>query len=243
MRKEKNAEKKRKKLFLLSLEARSSSPSPATAKNVSLFLKKSLISLSFLSHFKSMQRDKRRPRSGDRTLISPSHTRETERRRKRGPKKKKKKKDKNKFSPPLPSPSFPEKNCRASENHSASASPSVELLLLVGHDRAVGRRVRHARQHEALGDLVVVEEGLVGLVSAARDDLARARGAGPGAARVGEVDAGLLCGVQDVGVVCWKRGCVSGVTRGGCQGGGQRKKEEEQEQESKSKRPKRRRSR
>lgn len=70
-------------------------------------------------------------------------------------------------------------------------------------DRAVARRVGDARQHEALADLVVVEERLVRLVDAARDDLARARGAGARAARVGEVDAGLLRGVEDVGVV-WR---------------------------------------
>ena len=68
-------------------------------------------------------------------------------------------------------------------------------------DRAVAGGVRHARQHEALGDLVVVEEGLVGLVDATRDDLAGARRASSGTARVREVDAGLFCGVEDVGVV------------------------------------------
>ena len=80
-------------------------------------------------------------------------------------------------------------------------------------DRAVARRVRDARQHEALADLVVVEEGLVGLVDAARDDLAGARGAGARAARVGEVDAGLLRGVEDVGVVClvWLVGWLVGL--------------------------------
>ena len=82
-------------------------------------------------------------------------------------------------------------------------------------DRAVGRRVRHARQHEALADLVVVEEGLVRLVDAARDDLARARRARARAARVGEVDAGLLCGVEDVRVVF--RFCLR---REGEEGGG-----------------------
>ena len=96
-----------------------------------------------------------------------------------------------------------------------STASSVELLLLVRRDRAVGRRVRHARQHEALADLVVVEEGLVRLVDAARDDLARARRARARAARVGEVDAGLLCGVEDVRVVF--RFCLR---REGEEGGG-----------------------
>ena len=68
-------------------------------------------------------------------------------------------------------------------------------------DRAVRRRVRHARENKALVDLVVVEERLVRLVDAARDDLTGARGAGSGTARVREVDAGLLCGVEDVRVV------------------------------------------
>ena len=91
-------------------------------------------------------------------------------------------------------------------------------------DRAVARRVGDAGQHEALADLVVVEERLVRLVDAARDDLARARGAGARAARVGEVDAGLLRGVENVGVV-WR--VLKGVSKARRRG----EKEEEREKE------------
>jgi len=83
---------------------------------------------------------------------------------------------------------------------------SVQLLLLVGLDRAVGRRVGDAGEDKALASLVVVKEGLVALVDGAGEDDARAGGAGARPAGVGQVDAGLLGGVQDVDVVCaWKR--------------------------------------
>jgi hypothetical protein len=58
-----------------------------------------------------------------------------------------------------------------------------------------------AGEHPAVGDLAVVEVALVGLVHGAGDDLAGARGAGPRAAGVGQVDAVLLGLVQDVHVV------------------------------------------
>ena len=70
----------------------------------------------------------------------------------------------------------------------------VESLFLVGGDGAIRGRVRHAGEHEALTHLVVVEEGLVGLVDGPGLDGPGAGGAGPGAARVREVDASLLRG-------------------------------------------------
>jgi len=68
-------------------------------------------------------------------------------------------------------------------------------------DDDVGGGVGGAGEHPAAGDLVVFEEALVGLVDAAGDDLAGAGGAGPRAARVGQVDPFLLGLVQDVHVV------------------------------------------
>ena len=62
----------------------------------------------------------------------------------------------------------------------------------MGHDGAVRGGVGHAGQHEAVALLGIVQEGLVGLVDGARDDLAGARRAGTSAARVGQVQTGLL---------------------------------------------------
>ena len=75
-----------------------------------------------------------------------------------------------------------------------------ELLLLVGEDGAVRRRVRDAREAEAAAHLLVVEERAVRLVNLASGHLARARRARAGAARVGQVDALLLSLVQNVNV-------------------------------------------
>jgi hypothetical protein len=68
----------------------------------------------------------------------------------------------------------------------------VEGLLLVGIDRAVGGGVCDARQHEAAAHLGVVQERLVRLVDRAARHLAGARGARASAARVRQVEAGLL---------------------------------------------------
>ena len=76
----------------------------------------------------------------------------------------------------------------------------VEVLLLVRDDRAVRGRVHDAREHEAGAHLVVVEEGLVGLVDGSGRHLSGARGARSRAARVGQVDALLLSLVQNVNV-------------------------------------------
>jgi len=73
-----------------------------------------------------------------------------------------------------------------------------EVILRVGLDGAIRRRVRHAGQGEASRELVVVEERLLGVVHFAGFHLACAGGARAGAARVGQVDAGLLRHVEDV---------------------------------------------
>ena len=89
----------------------------------------------------------------------------------------------------------------AAERERQRSLSSVQLLLLVRLDGAVRGRVGDAGEDEALARLVVVQERLVGLVDGAGDDDARAGGAGARAAGVGQVDAGLLGGVQDVDVV------------------------------------------
>ena len=66
----------------------------------------------------------------------------------------------------------------------------------------------------AVSHLVLVEEGLLGLVDLAGHDLAGAGGARSGAARVGEVDAGLLGGVDDEDVVGALDGLVDVVLLG-----------------------------
>lgn len=73
------------------------------------------------------------------------------------------------------------------------------LTYHVGLDGAVGGGVGDAGEGEAGAHLVVVEEGLVGLVDGTRGDLARAGRARARAARVGEVDAGLLLVSGDSG--------------------------------------------
>jgi len=75
-----------------------------------------------------------------------------------------------------------------------------EVILLVRLNGAVRGRVGDAREREALGHLVLVEERAVRLVHSARGDDARARRAGARAARVGKVDAVLLSLVKHVRV-------------------------------------------
>lgn len=76
-----------------------------------------------------------------------------------------------------------------------------ELVLHVDGDGAVSLGVGDAGEDESVGHLVVVEEGLLGLVDLSVDHLSGARRAGSGAAAVGEVDAGLLGGVDDEHVI------------------------------------------
>merc|ERR1719263_195250 len=76
-----------------------------------------------------------------------------------------------------------------------------EVILAVGLDGHIRGGVGHAGEAEAIAGLVLIEEGLVGLVDGAIDDLARAAGAGAGAAGVGQLDALLLSLVQDVDIL------------------------------------------
>lgn len=56
-------------------------------------------------------------------------------------------------------------------------------------DDAIRRRTRDARQDVTIRYLVIVQEGLVLLIDGPTLHLPGARGAGAGAARVGQVDA------------------------------------------------------
>ena len=71
----------------------------------------------------------------------------------------------------------------------------------MGLDGAVAGGVGHAGQNKASFDLVIVEEALVRLIHGASGELAGTGGAGTSAAGVGEVNALLLSGVEDVLVV------------------------------------------
>ena len=68
-------------------------------------------------------------------------------------------------------------------------------------DGAVRGRVRNASQHKAVTGLVVVQEGLVGLVDGTRDNLTRARRARARSAGVRQVNASFFSRVENVGVV------------------------------------------
>ena len=71
----------------------------------------------------------------------------------------------------------------------------------MGLDGAVRSGVSHAGQHETGFDLVIVQEALVGLVNGASCDFASTGGAGAGAAGVGQVNALLFSGVEDVLII------------------------------------------
>merc|ERR1712203_1168336 len=82
--------------------------------------------------------------------------------------------------------------------HATSNSQLIFAMRLDGHIRS---RIRHTCEAEALLHLVVVQERLVRLIDGTRHHLARAAGAGAGAARVRQLDAFLLGLVQDVCVL------------------------------------------
>ena len=62
-------------------------------------------------------------------------------------------------------------------------------------DLAVRGRESNASQNEALTHLVVIKEGLLGLVNLSGDHLSGACGAGSGTATVGKVNSGFLGGI------------------------------------------------
>jgi hypothetical protein len=72
---------------------------------------------------------------------------------------------------------------------SATKRRSIEGLLLVSLNGAVGGGVGHAGEDKAVAHLVVIEERLVGLVNGTGSDLSGARRASASTAGVGQVDA------------------------------------------------------
>jgi hypothetical protein len=74
----------------------------------------------------------------------------------------------------------------------------VQCFFLVRLDRAIGSGVSHTSQHETRFDLVVIQEGLIGLVDRSSSDFTRASRASARPAGVREVDALLFSGIQNV---------------------------------------------
>ena len=70
-------------------------------------------------------------------------------------------------------------------------------------DLAVRLGVGNTGQDVSIGHLVVIKEGLLGLVNLSADDLSGAGGAGSGTARVRKVNSLLLSGI------CSRRAKVS----------------------------------
>ena len=71
----------------------------------------------------------------------------------------------------------------------------------MGLNDAVRGGVSNAGEDESVAHLLVIEEGLIGLVDVTADNLSGARGASSGPAGVGEVNASLLSSVEDVDIV------------------------------------------
>ena len=62
-------------------------------------------------------------------------------------------------------------------------------------DLAVALGVGNASQNKSITHLVIIKEGLLGLVNISGDHLSGACGAGSGTATVGKVDSGFLGGI------------------------------------------------
>lgn len=82
-------------------------------------------------------------------------------------------------------------------------------------DGAVTLGVGDAGEDESGSHLVVVEEGLLGLVNLSGEDLSSAGGAGTGTARVGELDSGLFGGINDEDIIGTVDGGIDVVFGGG----------------------------
>lgn len=99
-----------------------------------------------------------------------------------------------------------------------------ELFLHVDSNFAVRGRVGDASKNKAISNLVIVKEGLFGLVDASANNLSGAGGASSGTATVGELNSGFLgsinnediIGAVDGGVnVVFSRDQLDRVSKGG----------------------------
>lgn len=71
----------------------------------------------------------------------------------------------------------------------------------MGLDDKVGGRVGDAGEKEALLLLLIIKEGSLLLVDGTFHNPSHTGAAGPGAARVGQIQPRHLCRIQDVGIV------------------------------------------
>ena len=78
--------------------------------------------------------------------------------------------------------------------------PDSKIILHTSRDGAVARGVAHAKQGKARGDLILVEETLIRLVDTAAQNFASAGATSPSPTGVGEVNALLLSGIEDVDI-------------------------------------------
>eukprot|EP01083_Nonionella_stella_P065432 171428_1 len=76
-----------------------------------------------------------------------------------------------------------------------------ELILLVNSNGAVSLGVGNASEDEALIHLIIIKEGLLGLINLSLDHLSGAGGAGSGTATVRKLNSGLLGGINDEDVI------------------------------------------
>ena len=78
----------------------------------------------------------------------------------------------------------------------------LELVFHVDLDRAIAQRIAHAKQGKPLGHLILIEEALVSLINASVENLAGTGTASTRTAGIGEVNALLFSGIEDVLIIC-----------------------------------------
>jgi len=77
----------------------------------------------------------------------------------------------------------------------------LELVFHVDLDRAIAQRIAHAKQGKPLGHLIVIQEALVSLINASVENLAGTGTASTRTAGIGEVNALLFSGIEDVLII------------------------------------------
>jgi hypothetical protein len=75
------------------------------------------------------------------------------------------------------------------------------LVFHLSLDQAIAERIAHTKQAEALGNLLIIKQRLVGLIDRAFQQLSGVGAAGSSATGRGQIDALLLSGVEDGGVI------------------------------------------